>query len=204
MSEVTRRQSQQLARLQRLTDVVYALVLWRLFQLMPNPEEEHRWRDFGDFLIQNGLAFLLIVIGIVFTMIYWVQSNAAFSKLAGTDNKHTVLSILQVFSLLIFLYSLRVGIILGGSPGTRAFEALAAALVGFVGSIAWSYASRNRRLLHEDVTNEEAQQFSNRILAEPIAACITLPFIFTPLLWEAAWFSYVVVHKVLQKKRKQP
>ena len=204
MASATRRQAQQLVRLQRLTDVVYALVLWRLFQLMPNPEEEYRWRDFGDFLIQNGMVFLLIVIVVIFTMIYWVQSNAAFSKLAGTDNRHTVLPILQVFSLLMFLYSLRVGIELGGSPGTRAFEALAAALVGFVGSVSWSYASRNRRLLHADVSDEEAQQYSNRILAEPIAASITLPFIFTPILWEAAWFSYALVHKLLQRKRKQP
>ena len=204
MAGVDRRQSQQLVRLQRLTDVVYALVIWRLFQFMPKPEEEYRWQDFGNFVVQNGMVFVLIIIGFVFTMIYWVQSNAAFTKLAGTDNRHTVLSILQVFSLLIFLYSLHVGIVLGGSPGTRAFEALAAALVGFVGSAAWSYASRNRRLLHDDVTDAEARQFSNRILAEPIAACITLPFVFTPIFWELAWFSYAPVHGLLHKKRKQP
>ena len=204
MSNETRGRSQQLVRLQRVTDVVYALVLWRLFQLMPNPEDESQWRDFGDFLVQNGMTFLLIIIGIIFTMIYWIQSNAAFSKLACTDNKHTILSILQVFSLLIFLYSLRIGIVLGGSPGTRAFEAAAAALVGFVGAAAWSYASRQRRLLHEDVSDEEARTFSNRILAEPIAACITLPFIFTPIFWEVSWASYGPVHALLQKRRKQP
>ena len=40
----------QLSRLETLSDVVFALVLWRLFTLIPIPDqEEWGWRSIGEF-----------------------------------------------------------------------------------------------------------------------------------------------------------
>ncbi len=86
----------QLARLEVLIDVVYALVIWRLFQLIPRPmEDETRtvWEVFSD----DPRPFLTVAIGIVIVIVYWLQSNVLFGHLERTDTRHTVLSIQQIF-----------------------------------------------------------------------------------------------------------
>jgi uncharacterized membrane protein len=196
-------QAQQLGRLKTLTDVVYALVIWRLFFLLPKPDSpEWDLTTFSEFLGANVMALILIIIGLAFTIIYWLQHNELFSRLKQTDGRHTALSIAQIFLLLLFLYSLKVGITLGASPATRVFESVAAALVGFAAGWAWNYAVKKRRLLRESVSDEEAHAISDRILAEPIAATITIPFAFIgPWFWEAAWLTYPLITRLLKRRR---
>jgi uncharacterized membrane protein len=198
----TQPQSLQLRRLQRLTDVIYALVLWRIFTFIPKPGGEG-WEgnSLGEFLAANLPVFALIVIGLAFTIIYWLQNNSLFGNLARTDGRHTTLAILQIFLLLLFLYSVRLGIELGGSPGTRLFESITAALVGYVGAAGWIHAKKNRRLLQPGITDQEANDLGDRILAEPLAATFTIPFAFTPILWEVAWLSYPVMVRLLRRRR---
>jgi hypothetical protein len=66
----------------------------------------------------------------------------------------------------------------------------------------WRYAKRSAKLVSPSLSCEDADAISVRILAEPITAAITLPFaIFTPLLWELAWFSYPIVSRLLRKRQ---
>jgi len=194
---------QQLNRLKTLTDVVYAIVIWRLFVLLPKPDSpEWDLETFTGFMSANVMTFIIIIIGLALTIIYWTQNNTLYSKLKKTDGRHTALSITQIFFLMLFLYSLRVGVTLGASPSTRAFESVAAALVGFSGGWAWTYAIRDRRLLRDDIADEKAGEMSDRILAEPIAATITTPFAFLgPWLWEAAWLTYPLIVILLRRRR---
>lgn len=195
-------QSLQLKRLQRLTDVVYALVLWRIFTFIPKPGGEGWAGDSaGEFLAANLPVLVLIVIGLAFTIIYWLQNNSLYGNLARTDGRHTTLAIVQIFLLLLFLYSIRLGIELGGSPGTRLFESIAAALVGYAGAAGWIHAKKDRRLLQTSITDQEANDLGDRILAEPLAATFTIPFAFTPVFWEVAWLSYPVMVRLLRRRR---
>jgi uncharacterized membrane protein len=156
-----RRESQQLQRLARMVDVVYAIIIWRCFMLLPRPTAAQlSWEHIGAFLSANVAGFLLIIIAIIITIIYWIQNNVLFGNLQTTDTRHTILSILQLFFLLIFLLSLRLGIELGASTGTRAFESIAAAMVGIAGGWGWSYAVKNHRLLLPEVTEQYARQLS--------------------------------------------
>ena len=126
-----------------------------------------------------------------------------FGNLQSTDSRHTILSILQLFFLLIFLLSLRLGIELGASTGTRAFESIAAAMVGISGGWGWAYAIKNHRLLLPDVTEQYAYQLRDRILAEPITAIITVPLAFVgPILWEISWLSYPMVVWLVRRRRR--
>ena len=109
-----RRESLQLQRLARMIDVVYAIIIWRAFMLLPRPAAEQlNWEHIGAFLSANIGGFLAVAIGIAVTIIYWIQNNALFGNLQSTDSRHTTLAILQLFFLLIFLVSLRLGIDLG-------------------------------------------------------------------------------------------
>ncbi len=199
-----RRESLQLQRLARMVDVVYAIIIWRAFTLLPRPTAEQlSWEHIGSFLNANIGGFLLVFIGIVVTIIYWLQNNVLFGNLQSTDSRHTILSILQLFFLLVFLVSLRLGIDLGASTGTRALESIAAALVGIAGGWGWLYAIKNHRLLLPEVTAQYAYRLRDRILAEPITAIITIPLAFVgPIIWEISWLSYPLVVMLVKRHRR--
>lgn len=194
----------QMKRLETLTDVVYGIVLWRLFMLIPRPGVgDAAWESIGAYFSQNALTLVIVAIGLLVTIIYWVQSNALFGNLQRTDGRHTALSICQLFFLLVFLYSLRFGILVGPSPGPRAFESIAAAMVGLFGILAWNYAMKNRRLLQPDLSDEDAKALASRIRAEPLTALITIPFAFIgPFLWEIAWLIYPGVTALVKRRAR--
>ena len=198
-----RRGKRQLRRLGTLTDVVYGIVIWRTFMLIPRPGVfDMSWSTLQDYVTDEWLALLLILVGLVFTIVYWIQNNTLFGALERTDARHTILSILQIFFLLVFLYSLRLGIELDPSAATRAAESATAAAVGITGAWAWRYAIHSRRLLHPDVTDEEARMLARKITGEPITALITLPVAFAgPIFWELSWFSYPVIASWVRRRR---
>jgi len=197
------RGARQLRRLEMLMDVVYALVIWRLFMLMPRPEKIGEWRSLSSFLSSNVELYVIVGLALIIVIIYWIQNNALFGYLDRTDNLHTAISIVQVFFLLLFLYSIRVGLDFPGESHARALESVTAALVGIASIAGWRYAMKNRRLLSPEATDLKAGQISDQNLAEPIAAGITLPFAFLgPIVWEIAWLSYLPVSYWLRRRRQ--
>lgn len=197
------RGTRQLRRLEMLMDVVYALVIWRLFMLMPRPEKIGEWRSLSSFLSSNVELFVIAGFALIIVIIYWVQNNALFGYLDRTDNRHTAISIVQIFFLLLFLYSIRLGLDFPGESHARALESVTAALVGIASIAGWRYAMKNRRLLSPEATDLRAGQISDQNLAEPIAAGITLPCAFLgPIVWEIAWLSYLPVSYWLRRRRQ--
>jgi hypothetical protein len=53
------------------------------------------------------------------------------------------------------------------------------------------------------VTDAEARAVDKRIRAEPATALFTLPFIFTPIFWELAWFSYPAVRRFFKAQARR-
>jgi len=102
-----KRESRQLRRLETLIDVVFAIVIWRAFMLIPRPGEgDWHWDSITAMLTSEILTFIIVMIGVVVAIVYWLQNNALFGNLDRTDGFHTALSILQIFFLLLFLYSI--------------------------------------------------------------------------------------------------
>lgn len=199
------RRELQLRRLTTVTDVVYALVLWRAFSLIPRPGvTAHEWTSIGAYLSEYADGLVIILVGVLVTIIYWSQSNRLLGSLRETDTKHTALSLLQLFFLLLFLYSLRLGIEVDAVIGPRVFESVTAALLGFSGGVAFAYGAKRRRLLREEVTAEEARAMADRTLAEPLTALFTIPFAFVgPWFWEAAWLAYPLALALLRRRRRR-
>ncbi len=198
------RESRQLRRLEVLIDVIFAIVIWRVFILIPRPgTSDWHWDAIGPFLSANVLTFVLVALAIVIVIIYWLQNNALFNNLDRTDGRHTALSIVQIFFLLCFLLSIRLGAVLEASAGTRAFESSTAALVGIASAWGWSYAIKNRRLISPDLTDQEAGNLQIRFLAEPMTALITLPCAFIgPWIWEVSWLLYPLIVFILKRRKK--
>ena len=198
-------QTLQLSRLERLADVIYALVLWRLFTLIPKPvSADGAWHTFSEYLAANGMTLIIVVIGVIFVIIYWLQSNTLLGNLEKSDSKHTILSIIQLFALLLFLMSLNLGVVLGGSAFTRVLESATAALAGLSGAFAWRYGIRKRRLIQPDVNDFDAQKILDGVFAEPLTALMTIPFAFAgPWFWEASWLLLIPTNMVLKRIRKK-
>ena len=62
-------EQRQLRRLETLIDVVYGITIWRLFTLLPRPEENPAWRALPEMLLDSGLNFAIAVIALVIVAI---------------------------------------------------------------------------------------------------------------------------------------
>lgn len=110
---------------------------------------------------------------------------------------------MQIFCLLLFLYAVKIGVDFPGQSGARVLESLTAALVGIASIAAWRRAMNNRRLLSSEIGTQRANRISDEILAEPLAAGITIPCAFIgPVTWEIAWLSYLPISYWLRRRRR--
>ncbi len=182
----------KLVRLERLMDVVYALVIWRLFMILPRPEEgEDDTYTVLELISNNWDTFILVLLALVIVIIFWLQNNSLFDNLKATDRIHTAIVIFQLFFLLFFLYSIGAGLRLGADIDSRMLESFAAFLLAVSAYLGWYYAYRKGNLVSDDVPVEKSEELLKRNLAEPITALFTMPFAFIgPIARELSWFLY--------------
>lgn len=194
----------QLLRLERLTDLLYALVIWRIFMLLPRPNFDNpEWDTVGEMLTSQWPDFVVPILSILIVIVYWLQSNALLSRLKATNAIHTGISIFQVFFVLFYLYALGMGIGLGSESDTRVLESSAAALIGAVAYLGWWYAGGRGALLSDDVSDAEAKEVASSNLAEPLTALLTIPAAFIgPWAWELSWFLYPFLKWIFGRRLK--
>ena len=191
----------QLERLATLTDVVYAVALVLIISWLPLPEESHStgtvwlidlWAEYSDNIIA-------VVIGLVFSIMYWIRSNTLMTALDRTDGAHTGFSIASVFFLLLLLYVVRVSAEVA-APSRRAGESVAVALIGIAAGLAWWWA-RRKGLVREGISKEEMLSVQLEAFTEPLTALVTLPFAYVgELAWNLAWFAYIPIAAVLKRR----
>ena len=193
-----RQSAKQLKRLNTVTDVVYGIIIWRFFEIIPKPKTgSFGFRELGPYLSENYPLLIIALVGILVAAIYWIQNNTLTSLLKGTDSIHSAIRLVQLLFLMTFLYSLKFGIDNGGSSLSRAFESTAAALMGITAGLGFLYASGKNRLILEEVGKSETWETSIIILAEPLTAIFTLAFINYQWLWEVSWLSYPIFKKLM-------
>jgi uncharacterized membrane protein len=178
-------------------DIVFGLVIWRIFTVLPRPSMDNpEWDNVAEMLASEWAGFVVPVLAILIVTVYWLQNNAMFSKLKATDSVHTGISIFQMFFILFYLYALRLGIEVGSEADTRVLESCAATLVGATAFLGWWYASTRADLVSDEITPEEAAKFRESNLAEPLTALLTIPAAFIgPGAWEMSWFLYPLLKK---------
>jgi hypothetical protein len=184
-----------------LTDVVYAVALVVIIQWLPSPEESHStgavwlidlWAEYS----QNIIA---VLIGVVFSIMYWIRSNTLMTALDRTDGVHTGLSIASVFFLLLLLYMVRVSSEVA-APSRRAGESVAVALIGIAAGAAWWWA-RRKGLVREGISKDEMLAIQIEAFTEPLTALVTLPFAYVgELAWNLAWLAYIPIAGFLRRR----
>ena len=197
-----------LKRLECLTDVVFAILIWQIFMLIPTPDSIGKtWPSLFEYAAENGVLVLVVLVGVGWVIVYWIQSNILFSALKATDKFHSAVSITQLFLLFVFLYSMKLGVDIGGSAGTWAFESISSTAIGLCAYLAFEHARRSRLLLHEDVSDEAAAKMSAWAKAAPISTGVTIPFAFIPgpvllgfsVTWESSFFIYPIVVAIIKR-----
>ena len=198
------REKRQLRRLETLIDVIFGITIWQLFRLLPRPEENPEWESIVEMVLDSGINFIVAIIALIIVIIYWVQSNLLFKYLVRTDGWHIGISIAQMFSLLLFLYAMRVGVDFEASAASRIFESSMACILGVCSFVAWYYALHKGNLVTDELDADEAKSITERIKAEPVTAAITIPFAAGMWMWELSWFIYPVVVYLYKRKSKEP
>ncbi len=191
----------QLRRLGNFIDVIYAVVIVLVVYDLPRPQD---WADRGmvAYLEAAEEPFLLGVLIIAIVLIYWVQSNILLGKLAKTNALHACLSILKVVVILLLVIWQDFVVVFDGDPLSLAIMSVLAAVLGSLGAIGWWYASQGHRLLLPVVTEAEVRNQRVGVLAEPLAAVITLPFAYVSILaWNVSWLSYLLIAAYLKRWR---
>jgi uncharacterized membrane protein len=205
MSVEIKRSVLQLSRLERIMDVVFALVIWRLFTFLPMQDvDEGKWASVTEMLIAEWQVFVFVLLAVVIVIIYWLQNNSLLGNLKKTDGIHTAISIFQLFFVLLFIYSIGAGVRIGSGVDSSVFESVMAMMVGLMSLLSWHYAMRKGNLIDPELSAEDAVYLRQKNLAEPITAAITIPFAFVgPLAWELSWFLYPFI-KYLCSRVKKP
>ncbi len=203
---VQERETRQLKRLWTLIDAVYAIVLVVMVLALPYPDElDWTGTSLWGFLVSQQEGLILALIGTIIVVLYWVQSNVLFGNLARTDNRHTILALIQIFLLMLYLYSIGLGVEFPEDPHALALQSILACLVGLAAAGSWRYACHNRRLLSDLIRADEAANFQRIFLAEPLTALITIPFAYAGrLYWELTWLSYPLVSHLLRSWKRSP
>lgn len=197
------RDERQLRRLQTLMDVIFGVLIIRLFMVLPVPEEVLAGNKDPLSIFGEG-KFIMFIIGIILVSIYWFQSNKTNGNLIATDGKHSFLSILQMLFLLLYFYSIGLDMATESDVLALFMQSVTLALAGFCGVAAWLYATKNAEIVSEAVTAREAVEIRNSVLTEPLAAVITIPFAFVGVLaWNLAWLSALVIGSFLKKRAKK-
>jgi len=198
------RGSKQLFRLATLIDILYALIVFQIFQFLPRPDVDNfTAAELIGVLKSSGTTYMVMVVGIIMVIIYWGQSNLQYGNLERTDGKHAALSILQTFSLMLYFYFMRLDVELEGPRITLQMESIFIALAGFISIWCWYYSIKNG-LLSDKVNLKEENSVYLKLMPEPITAVITFPFTwFGPGIWTLSWLLLIPITMIIKKIRQK-
>jgi hypothetical protein len=198
----TERGEKQLFRLGVLVDVLYALMIYKLFTFMPNPEIDNFGREeLYKVLTESYLNYTVIIIGLVLVILYWGLSNLQFGNLKRTNSIHSTLSILQIFSLMLYIYFVRLDAQFEGEVILMQMQSLFLAIAGFLSVWSWHYSLKNN-LISDALSKLEREAMYIKLMPEPIVSLVTFPLAWLgPGIWTLGWLLLIPVGWGLKKYR---
>ena len=194
------RNEKQLFRLAVIIDVLFALMIYKLFTLMPNPEVDGFGREeLYKVLTESYLNYTVIIIGLVLILLYWGLNNLQFGNLDRTNGTHSTLSILQVFSLMLYIYFVRLDAQFQDEVLLMQMQSLFLALAGFLSVWSWHYAIKND-LVSDAPSKTEKDNMYIKLMPEPVVSVLTFPLAwFGPVIWTLGWLLLIPVSWITKK-----
>ena len=197
---IIERNEKQLLRLAVIIDVLFALMIYKLFTLMPNPEVDGFGREeLYKVLTESYLNYTVIILGLVLILLYWGLNNLQFGNLDRTNGTHSTLSILQVFSLMLYIYFVRLDAQFQDEVLLMQMQSLFLALAGFLSVWSWHYAIKND-LVSDAPSKTEKDNMYIKLMPEPVVSVLTFPLaLFGPVIWTLGWLLLIPVSWITKK-----
>ena len=185
-------------------NVIYALLIFQVFLILPRPGDPLlEYQTLSQIYSENLNQLLVIVVGLILIIMYWIQFNRQLGNLVRSSPMHAAMSVLQMFCLMIYLYFVRFDMEFDGMKLALQMESIFLALAGFIGAFSWRYA-RNAKLTSDNIDNDEELNIFYSLLPEPLASLFTLPFAaFGPGIWTISFLSIIPIGYILKLVRKK-
>ena len=185
-------------------NVLYALLIFQVFLILPRPDDpELEYNTLGQIYSENTSQILVIVVGIILIIMYWIQFNRQLGNLVRSSPIHASLVVLQMISLMLYLYFVRFDMEFDGMQLALQMESIFLALAGFLGAFNWRYA-RYQKLTSDQIGDDEELSIFYSLLPEPVASLFTLPFaVLGPTIWTISFLSIIPIGYILKLVRKK-
>ncbi len=187
-----------------VVNVLYAMLIFQVFLILPRPDDpDLKYHTLGQIYSENLNQVLVIVVGLILIIMYWIQFNRQLGNLVRSSPMHASLSIVQMICLMLYLYFVRFDMEFDGMKLALQMESIFLALAGFIGAFNWRYARKNK-LTSDHITDDEEMSLFYSLLPEPMASLFTLPFAsFGPTIWTISFLSIVPIGYILKLVRKK-
>ena len=187
-----------------VVNVLYALMIFQVFLILPRPDDpELQYSSLEQVYSDNLMVLLVIVIGLIMILIYWIQFHKLMGNLVRSSTVHASLAIFQMIFLMIYLYWVRFDMEFDGLTLALQMESIFLSLAGFTGALSWVYARRNK-LTSDQIDEKEEVSILYSILPEPLAALFSLPFaVYGPGIWTLSFLVIIPIGMLLNWRKKK-
>ena len=91
-----------------IINVLYALMIFQAFLILPRPEDSDLvYHTLPQIFSENIMKLVVIVVGLILLVIYWIQINKQLGNLVRSSPTHASLAIVQMICLMLYLYFVR-------------------------------------------------------------------------------------------------
>ncbi len=189
-----------LSSLKIVVNVLYALLLFQIFLILPRPDDpELKYLSLLQIFSENSMKLVVIVVGLILTLTYWIQTNKQLGNLVRSSPIHASLAIVQMVCLMLYLYFVRFDMEFDGMKLALQMQSIFLALAGFIGVYNWMYVRKNN-LTSDQIDKHEERTMLFQFLPEPIASLFSLPFAtFGPGIWTLSFLIIIPLGYFLKK-----
>ena len=187
-----------------VVNVLYALMIFQVFLILPRPDDpELKYISLEQIYSENLMVLLVIVVGLIMILIYWIQFHKLIGNLVRSSTVHASMTLFQMIFLMIYLYFVRFDMEFDGLTLALQMESIFLALAGFTGALGWVYARKNN-LTSDQIDEQEEASILYSVLPEPMAALFSLPFaVYGPGIWTLSFLSIIPIGMLLNWRKKK-
>lgn len=179
-----------LRSLNRLFDVIFALLIFRVMEFMPSFQDGH-WLQlpYGilSLLASQPVNLTRVVFGLILVFYYWSRKNTVLGLVEKSDALFATLSFASLMFIGLFTYALEADPTYAGGPPTLLLQSASIAIAGLLGYAALRYA------MHAGLIAPEMRASVGHILrvdlSNPLTAIIATALSWSGLaIWTISWF----------------
>jgi uncharacterized membrane protein len=193
-----------LARIQLLSDIIYAMaMIFLIFNIpLPGPEVTQSYTA-ALFYFQDVLPEMAAgIITFVLIAVYWMKNVEHFLYYDMMTVPFAWLHILHLAFVATLPMTNKMTIVLEEIPGALVLYSINICLVGVFSFFAFRYAVK-KKLTIPGVEEKEIRKVMSQTLIEPVVAIIAIPAaLFSPLAWDAVFIAIPLIHGWLSKQKE--